>query len=301
MTIVDRLDDAIAHQLLATPPDEFVAARNALVKQLKAGGERDTAAEVAALRRPSWVDWALNVAAAEHAADVERFAEAAELMREAQRGAVTGRGGVDLRTAMTGLRDRTAELARRVNSVLTDNTRPAALPEVTERLAEIATSDASTEQLRAGLLLGDAAADGGLGFGDADTTDGPAPRTPKPKPKPKPRPKPAGASKAAATQTPEPAGPDLTLERRRLERELKTAERVSHAATRDADRADTAVRHATSAVAAATDAVAQAQSSLDRAERRLQREQADRDATREKADTAAAELARLREALDAIG
>lgn len=294
MTIVDPLDDAIAHQLLATPPDDFVAARNALVKQLKSDGQREQATAVGSLRRPSWVDWALNVAAAEHAADVERFAEAAELMREAQRGAVTGRGGIDLRTAMTGLRDRTGELARRVNGVLTEHGRPAALPEVTERLAEIATSAASTEQLRAGLLLG--AADdngevGGLGFGDVDVAA----------PKKVSGSRRAPDSKRRPAPTTAPAGPDLTLERRRIERELKTAQRVSQAARHGADRAETAVRHAKSAVDAATDAVTQAQSSLERAERRLQREQADRDTARVKADASAADVARLRGALDALG
>ena len=59
MTIVDRLDDTLAHQLLATPPDEFVAARNALAKQLKAGGLVAPAAEVGSMRRQSWVDLSL--------------------------------------------------------------------------------------------------------------------------------------------------------------------------------------------------------------------------------------------------
>ena len=289
MTIVDRLDDALAHQLLATPPDEFVAARNALVKQLKAGGDREQATEVGAMRRSSWVDWALNVASAQHGNDVERFAEASALMRDAQRSAVTGRGGVDLRTAMTGLRDRTGELARRVNGVLTDHGRAAALPEITERLAEIATSDVATGQLRAGLLLGETGDDGDLGFGDAV----PAKKVPGSRrvPGSKPRPTPAAAKEPEA---------DLTLERRRIERDLKTAERVGHAAKRDADRADTAARHAKTAVDAATDTLNQAQAALDRARRRLDRDENDRDAAREKADAAAAEVARLRTALDAV-
>jgi hypothetical protein len=311
VTIVDRLDDATAHQLLTTPPDEFVVARNALVKQLKAQGERDRAAEVGALRRPSWVDWALNLAAVEHTADVERFAEAAELMRDAQRGAVTGREGVDLRAAMTGLRDRTGELARKVNGVLTGHGRPAALPDITERLAEIATSDASTEQLRTGLLLGEAGGDGVLGFGTDAVDEAPSTRKPKPVQAPAKTPstkapakkasaKNASANKAAAQEEPAASGPDHTFERRRIERELKTAERVSQAARRDADRADTAVRHAKTAVDAATDAVKQAQSSLDRAERRLQREEADRQAARQKSEAAAADVARLRDALDQL-
>jgi len=292
VTIVDRLDDTLAHQLLATPPDEFVAARNALAKQLKADGRRDEAAEVGSMRRPSWVDWALNVAAADHAGDVERFAEAAELMRAAQRGAVTGRGGVDLRTAMTGLRDRTGELARRVNGVLTDHGRGAALPEITERLAEVATSDAATGQLRAGLLLGDVGDAGALTFGDADREE----------PRAKPTKQVPGSRKVPGSKPrPAPQEPDTTLERRRIERELKTADRVSQAARRDADRAATAVRHAKTALNAATDTLNQAQASRDRAQRRLDRDEADSAAARDKADAAAAEAARLRAALAALG
>jgi hypothetical protein len=303
VTIVERLDEQLAHQLLATPPDEFVAARNALVKQLKAEGERDQAAEVGAMRRPAWVDWALNVTATEHPADVERFADAAEAMRDAQRSAVTGRAGVDLRTAMIGLRDRTGELARRANAALTGHGRPAALPDITERLAEIATSDAFTEQLRAGLLLGEAGDDGGLGFGDVDTGDTARPRKPKPAKAPAPERKATVKAKAKTTASKPGAEPttDRTFERRRLERDLKTAERVSHAATRDAERANTAVRHAKTGVDAATDAVTQAQSALERAQRRLQREENERDTARGKADAAADEMARLRRELEDLG
>jgi hypothetical protein len=297
---VERLDEQLLHQLLATPPDEFVAARNAIVKRLKADGDREQAAETAAVRRPAWVDWALNVTAFEHAADVARFADAAEAIRDAQRGAVTGRSGVDLRTAMTGLRDRTGELARRANAVLTRHGRPAALPDITERLAEVAVSDASTEQLRAGLLLADTGDEAGFAFGGTTGAPDPSERH-KPKPaKAKPAQVKAAQVKAAKPE-PERAGPDLTLERRRIERDLKTAERVSHAATRDAERADIAVRHAKTAVDAATDAVTKAQSALDRAQRRLRREEELRDAARDKAEAGAAELARLRRALETGG
>jgi len=301
VTIVERLDEQLAHQLLATPPDEFVAARNALVKQLKAEGERDQAAEVGSMRRPAWVDWALNVTAAEHPADVERFADAAEAMRDAQRSAVTGRAGVDLRTAMMGLRDRTGELARRANAALTGHRRPAALPDITERLAEIATSDALTEQLRAGLLIGDTGADGALGFGEVDAGETAPSRKPKPTKQREPKPTVKAKAKPAATKSEAKPSPDLTLERRRIERDLKTAERISHAATRDAERTNTSVRHAKTGVDAATDAVTQAQSALERAQRRLQREETEHDAARNKADAASAEVARLRREFEDLG
>jgi hypothetical protein len=249
------------------------------------------------MRRPSWVDWALNVTAVEHAAEVERFADAASLMRDAQRSAVTGRGGVDLRSAMIALRDRTGELARRANAALTGNGRPAALPEITERLAEIATSDQSTNQLRAGRLFGDSGDEADIGFGDIEGGDGAPPAKPRKAKEPANKP----AKKPANNTQPLESAPDRTLERRRIDRELKTAERVSHAATRDAERAGTSVRHAKSAVDAATDAVTQAQSALDRAQRRLQREETQRDAARDKAAATEAEVARLRRALTELG
>ena len=46
--------------LFALPPAEFIAARDALAKRLKADGDATRAAEVKALRRPSVAAWAVN-------------------------------------------------------------------------------------------------------------------------------------------------------------------------------------------------------------------------------------------------
>lgn len=51
--------DAVA-QLYREPPGTFVAARNRLVKDLRARGEREAAAELAAMRRPTLSVWAAN-------------------------------------------------------------------------------------------------------------------------------------------------------------------------------------------------------------------------------------------------
>ena len=65
--------------LFTVRPEEFVAARNAVVKALKAAGEREEAAKVATLRRPSAVDWALNCVALEHADTLDQFLDAASV------------------------------------------------------------------------------------------------------------------------------------------------------------------------------------------------------------------------------
>ena len=53
------LDEAL-DDLCSQPPEEFVAARNALVRELKSAGRKDDAAMVTALRRPTRTTWALN-------------------------------------------------------------------------------------------------------------------------------------------------------------------------------------------------------------------------------------------------
>ena len=52
--------DARLDELFAAPPDGFVAAREAIVKELKQAGRRDEAAVVHALRRPTVAVWGVN-------------------------------------------------------------------------------------------------------------------------------------------------------------------------------------------------------------------------------------------------
>ena len=52
-------------RLYAAPLDDFVAVRKDVVKELKAAGDDERAAEVGAYRKPSVLVWALNQAARE--------------------------------------------------------------------------------------------------------------------------------------------------------------------------------------------------------------------------------------------
>jgi hypothetical protein len=81
------------------PPEEFVAARDRLAAELKEAGKTDAAAEVKKLRRPSVVAWAVNVTSRERPEDVEALREAGRALRRAQRKALSGGGGEDLREA----------------------------------------------------------------------------------------------------------------------------------------------------------------------------------------------------------
>ena len=93
-----RLSDA-ARDLFALPPEEFVAARDRLAAELKDAGNADEAAEVKKLRRPSIVAWAVNAATRERPEEVAALREAGQALRRAQRKALSGGGGEDLRRA----------------------------------------------------------------------------------------------------------------------------------------------------------------------------------------------------------
>jgi hypothetical protein len=60
---VHDVDDERERDLLSVDPAEFVAARDALRKQLREEGDRDAAERVAQLRKPPYTAWALNVIA----------------------------------------------------------------------------------------------------------------------------------------------------------------------------------------------------------------------------------------------
>jgi hypothetical protein len=238
-------------QLYATVPTEFVAARNEVVKELRRAKERDDAALVAALRRPDWTDWALNVAAAQRAEAVDEFVSAAGDVRDAQTAAIEGRDGPDVRTALRTLRDRTADVIREAGAALEGAGRSPGTAELTARLSEIARSAAACEQLRAGVL----------GSGDPGVSDPFAGLEPAARPS-APREAPAkraagGASKPKekAASLPTPSAAD----RQRIRRERDQAERARNTATRDLARADADVEKAAVAVAIAREKLADAE------------------------------------------
>ena len=65
--------------LFGLPPEEFIAARDQLARQLKAGGDAAGAKRVSALRRPTVAAWAVNQAARERPELVRELLEAGDL------------------------------------------------------------------------------------------------------------------------------------------------------------------------------------------------------------------------------
>src|SRR5256714_4706448 len=83
-----------APDLADVPPEEFVAARDALAKRLKADGKATEAAEVKKLRKPTVTRWVADQVRRHHAEVVDTLRTALSNVAAAQETAITtgGRG-----------------------------------------------------------------------------------------------------------------------------------------------------------------------------------------------------------------
>jgi hypothetical protein len=110
--------------LADVPPEEFVAARDALAKQLKADGKATEAAEVKKLRKPTVTRWVADQVRRHHAEEVEALRAALASVAAAQETAITrgDRGALAEATAQS--RDAMTALGRTVDDVLAANERP---------------------------------------------------------------------------------------------------------------------------------------------------------------------------------
>jgi hypothetical protein len=78
--------EAEATALYALPVDDFTGARDARVKELRASGDKDLAAAVKALRKPTVAAWAVNLLVREREDLVRQVLEIGDSLREAQAG-----------------------------------------------------------------------------------------------------------------------------------------------------------------------------------------------------------------------
>ena len=170
-------------ELYGLDPNDFVAARNDLVKRLKKAGDKPLAAEVAKLKRPTPAAWAVNQLARRHRDEVEELVRLGEALRDAQDRALAGDDPGDMRHAGRARRDAVARLAERADRLLVERGGAAGAHagDVTATL-EAASLDA---EAGAAVLVGRLSTElePPSGFGVFDLTVAPAPR-PKPKPAP---------------------------------------------------------------------------------------------------------------------
>lgn len=125
---------------------DFVAVRDALVKARKAEGDKEGAAAVKALRKPSTVAWGLNRVARTNRGAIDALVDAGAAVRAAQVKAVQGNDAGELRSASRTWRSQVNELAATVAALVGDQYRDAAA----SSLEAASIDDALAPILRAG-------------------------------------------------------------------------------------------------------------------------------------------------------
>lgn len=115
----DERDD-----LADVPPEEFVAARDAVAKQLKSEGKADEAAAVKKLRKPTVTRWVADQVLRHHAREVDALRAALSRVAAAQEAAITRGDRAALADATAERRDAMAALGKAVDDVLARDERP---------------------------------------------------------------------------------------------------------------------------------------------------------------------------------
>jgi hypothetical protein len=136
--------------LAEVPPEEFVKARDALVRKLRDEGQAEEARRIAALRRPSSALWIVNQLGRRAPRDVEALIEASQ---RAQRAQLHGGGSDELRDAMRAQREAIQRLLEEADKAARDAGTALTL-EMQRRIQDTVQSAATAEAeaLRTGSL-----------------------------------------------------------------------------------------------------------------------------------------------------
>jgi hypothetical protein len=152
-------------QLYGFPLDEFTPARDRLAAELGEQGDRDAAARVKKLRRPSVSAWTVNQLVRNHRGEVQELLSVGDDVRAAQRVALSG-GGAEKIREITGRRrrvvdrllDRAEDLLARAGHATSRST----LDKVGDTLMAATVDEEAAGAVRAGRLVRELAPPSGL-------------------------------------------------------------------------------------------------------------------------------------------
>jgi hypothetical protein len=141
-------------ELYRTPPERFIAARDALVKRLRDEGRDEDAADLKKRRRPTVAAWALDRLSEEASDAIAELLEAGADLARAQRATLSGRGPQALRDATTRRRELVARLSQTTASVLrgADRSPDPHLEDIRGTLEAASVDEDVAERLRTGTL-----------------------------------------------------------------------------------------------------------------------------------------------------
>ena len=141
--------DARSSRLYGLELEEFTAARNALAAELKAEGDREGAAAVKALRKPSRAGWAVNRLVRAEPELVDALMGAGGELRQAHRQAASGRGAEQLRAAAEAERAAVEQLMARAPGDVS----PALAQSMRETLHAASSDDEARELILEGRVV----------------------------------------------------------------------------------------------------------------------------------------------------
>lgn len=214
--------------LYAAAPEEFVAARNALAKQLKAAGDKETAAEIAQLRRPPVSAWALNQVARQQPDEIGSLLAAAAELSDA----LADPAGADLRAvqrAFRGAIETTVRATLDLVSASGRNPSPGLQQAIQATLQAAAVDEGIALALRSGVLAEDEPAPGFL-FVESDGAPAaePTAKAAKAAEPATPTKKAAiGGRRRTTAPTPEPTSADTEADRVAARAAARAAERAA--------------------------------------------------------------------------
>ena len=139
-------------RLYVAPREEFVRERDALVKALRAAGDREAAAEVGAIRKPTLVAWTVNQLAHNERRDVDLLLDAGKRIIDAQEASIAKGGRADLDAAQASLRRAVNGLTEQASAILGPDASKTTLTRVAETLRTAATAPEGRELLARGRL-----------------------------------------------------------------------------------------------------------------------------------------------------
>jgi hypothetical protein len=285
--VADPVEE-VAGRLYSLPLEDFTRERDAAARELRKAKERDAAAVVAKLPKPTQAAWAANALTREHRDLVDDLLATADELREAQEAAVAGKGAEALREAAAAERAAVDALMAEAKRLKPGGRKPseATLEKLRTTLEAAATDAAVRAALDSGRVVEDA--EGGGAWGLLAGADVPAAPPRKPA---KRRPKRSPKEDTAERQGAEQRLREEQERRQRLETELREARAERRSRERELERAEKAADRAAGRLEAALAAAKEAREQADEAKAELE-------AAREAAGEARDTVARLEEQLD---